>query len=444
VPPTKFKFSPPSTETVTAETFKFAFERALNPTMRSPAASFISDIVGARDFIDGKTKTVSGISVDGDRVTFTLNDVAPDFLSRVAMPFFCAIPTDTPISSKGEATIPMAGPYYVDQYVPGRSIVLKRNPNYTGGRPANLDEMRYTVGVDPRQGLLQIERGQADWAADGLPPAAHARLFEEWGPDSDNAKNGKQRYFVNETLVFRYLALNTTRDLFKDEKLRRAVAHAIDRPALIRQRGAHAGKPTDQYLPPGIPGFKDEQIYSVEGPDLEKAKELAGGRNKGTAVMYTCNESPCPETAQIVQANLKEIGIDVEIKQFDRAVQFAKEGTRGEPFDIAFEGWAADYADPFDFINILLYGEDIGPKNNQNYAYFDEPEWNKRMEEAARLEGDERYEAYGQLDIDLASGPAPLAAWTNDNDRDFFSERIGCQLYHPIYGMDLAALCVEE
>jgi peptide/nickel transport system substrate-binding protein len=232
--------------------------------------------------------------------------------------------------------------------------------------------------------------------------------------------------------------------MFKDEKLRQAVAHAIDRPSLIRQRGAFAGKATDQYLPPGIPGYTDEQIYSVTGPDVEKAQELAGTGQKGTAVMYTCNESPCPETAQIVQANLKEIGIDVEIKQWERAVQFSKEGTRGEPFDIGFEGWQADYADPYDFINILLYGPNIGPRNNQNFSYFDDPTYNKRMADAAKLSGDERLDTYGQLDVDLAKNPAPLAAWANDNDRDFFSERVGCQLYHPIYGMDLGQLCITQ
>ena len=66
----------------------------------------------------------------------TLVDVAPDFVSRIAMPFFCAIPTDTPIDPRGVKSIPSAGPYYVDSWEPSRSLVLKRNPNYAGDRPA--------------------------------------------------------------------------------------------------------------------------------------------------------------------------------------------------------------------------------------------------------------------------------------------------------------------
>ena len=137
--------------------------------------------------------------------------------------------------------------------------------------------------------------------------------------------------------------------------------------------------------------------------------------------MYTCNESPCPQASQIIQANLATIGIDVEIKQFERAVQFSKEGTKGEPFDIADEGWVADYNDPYDFINVLLDGKGIRESNNVNFSYFNDPKYNQRMEEAAGLAGEERFKNYGKLDLDIAKNASPLAAWDNDNERDFFS-----------------------
>ncbi len=437
-----FRFSPPSKELVTAASFKAALVRVLSPKMQSPGASFLSDIAGAEAFRDGKAKSVSGIEVDGDTLTITLVDVAPDFLSRIAMPFFAAIPLSTPLNPAGEKQIPSAGPYYIEEWVPKRQLVLARNPNYGGDRPANADRIVYAVGVNPAQGLLQIKKEQADYAADGIPPAAHGELGPAYGPGSQAAKEGAQQYFVNPTLAFRYLALNTERPLFADAKLRRAVNYALDRALLIRQRGAYAGRPTDQYLPYGLAGFRDERIYPLERADVATAKRLAGGA-KGKAVLYTCNDAPCPETAQIIQANLKEIGIDVEIRQFERAVQFQKQGIRGEPFDIAFDGWQADYADPYDFVNVLLDGSRLQKANNVNFSYFDDPVFIEKMHAAARLSGDERLRAYGELDIELARDAAPLAAWVNDNDRDFFSSRIGCQVYQPIYAMDLAALCIR-
>jgi peptide/nickel transport system substrate-binding protein len=439
-----FKFSPPSNEEVTAETFKYAINRDLNPKMQSPAAQFISDVVGAQAVLDGKAKEASGVTAKGNTLTVELTKKAPDFLSRIAMPFFCAIPLDTPIDSNGVQSIPGAGPYYVASWDPKRQLVLKKNPNYGGDRPQNLDEIVYTVGVSPQASVLEIQKGSADYAADGISPTAHSELGPKFGPGSKAAEDGKQQYFVDPTLSFRYLALNTTRPLFKDVKTRQAVNFAIDRKAILNQRGAYAGEPTDHYLPPGTPGSRGTgTLYPLDKPDVAKAKKLIGS-TKGTAVLYTCNESPCPEQAQIVQANLKTIGINVEVKQFERAVQFSKEGTRGEPFDIAFEGWNADYNDPYDFINVLLYGKSIQKSNNVNFSYFDDPAYDKKMEQAAGLSGSERFDTYGKLDLDIAKNASPLAAWDNDNSREFFSARMGCQLYQPVYGMDITAMCLRK
>ena len=120
-----------------------------------------------------------------------------------------------------------------------------------------------------------------------------------------------------------------------------------------------------------------------------------------------------------------------------------KEGTKGEPFDIAFEGWVADYTDPYDFINVLLDGKAIQDSNNVNFSYFNDPKYNQKMEKAAGLGGEDRFKNYGKLDLEIAKNASPLAAWDNDNERDFFSGRMGCQLYQPVYGMDIAAMCLR-
>ena len=437
-----FRFSPPSTEEVSARTFKFVIERDLDPTMSSPAVSFIRDVVGAEEYKAGKAKEVTGVVARGDTLTITLKQTAPDFLARISMPFFCALPMNTPVEPKGVDTPAAAGPYYIVSRTPNRQIVLERNPNYGGDRPANPDQIVYQVGTKAEQSVLLLRRGEADYIADALPPAVNAELARDFGPESRAAKEGKQQYFINPALVISYLGLNTSRELFKDVNLRKAVNYAVNRPALIRQSGAFGGTPTDQYLPPAVLGFKDQKVYPLEGPDLEKARQLAGDKQR-KAVLYTCNTGSCPGRAQVIQANLKEIGIDVEIRQWDRAIQFAKEGTRGEPFDIADEGWIADYPDPYDFINILLDGRNIQPKNNVNFSYFNDPAYNRKMDAAAQLSGDARAKTYEELDLDIAKNAAPLALYMNDNVRDFFSARVGCQVYQPIYQMDLAALCIR-
>jgi ABC-type oligopeptide transport system substrate-binding subunit len=435
-----FAFSPPSTEEITAETFKKTFERVLDPKMQSPGASFVEDIVGAKDVLDGKATEVSGITVDGDTLVIELERVAPDFLARIAMPFFSAVPVDTPHTAQSKP-IASAGPYYVKSWSPTRQLVVAKNPNYDGDRPAVLDEIQYTVGVNLAAGLLQVEKGEADYAGDGVPAAEYARLGREFGPDSDAAEEGRQQFFYNPGLVINYYALNTSRELFGDPKLRQAVNFAIDRRSILRQLGAYGGEPTDQYLPFAIEGFVDVDVYPFT-PDVDRAKELMGGKT-GTAVLYTCTTPGCQKRSQILQANLKAIGIDVEIKQFQRSIQFQREGVRTEPFDIADEGWIADYPDPYDFINVLLDGNRIQETNNVNFSYFDDPLYNEKMQEAAALTGDERWEAYAKLDEELTRDAAPWAAWAVGTNRDFFSSKVGCVQYQPIYGMNFAVMCLR-
>jgi peptide/nickel transport system substrate-binding protein len=120
VPPNRFRFN--TGEAVTAKTFEFVALRDLNPAMKAiNAAGFLSDVVGAAAYGAGRAKTVSGISVMGNRLTFRLTHAAPDFLSRIAMPFFCALPLTTPIDPRGlQGPVPAAGPYYLKSWTRGR------------------------------------------------------------------------------------------------------------------------------------------------------------------------------------------------------------------------------------------------------------------------------------------------------------------------------------
>ena len=130
-------------------------------------------------------------------------------------------------------------------------------------------------------------------------------------------------------------------------------------------------------------------------------------------------------------------------KLLARAVQLEKEGTRGEPFDIADESWGADYADPYDFINVLLDGRNIQDSNNNNFAYFNDPKFNAQMTQAALMSGPKRYTAYGNLDVNIMQQAVPWAPRSNANNRMLVSKRFGCFTYSAIYTVDLAAACLK-
>jgi peptide/nickel transport system substrate-binding protein len=443
-----FFFSPPSGERVTAAHFKWAIDRALNRQMNSPARPFLSDIEGADAVIAGTTNSTSGVVADGDTLTITLVRPAGDFLARLAMPFSCPLPLTVGIAPSGiNAPVPSAGPYYIADWVRNREVVVKENPNYGGNRPHHFDEIHYGIGQPLETIKLQIDQGTTDWG--DIPPTAHAELDARFGPCAPTAPPTRQRYLCYPAPTVLYLAMNHDRPLFGGNvALKQAVNYAIDRTALAAARGPNGARPTDQILPFELPGFRDVNLYPFS-PDLARARTLAGctGDTPVTCpqrpgVFYCSDRAPAPQQCQIVQANLRAIGLELDIKLFPRAIQFERAGLRGEPFDLTLEGWHAQYLDAFDFLS-LLDGTRLRPANNVNFAYFNDPDFNGRIAAANTTASDAREGAFASLDADVMRDAAPWAPYAVPYDRYYFSDRVGCQVYSPAYAIDLAALCIR-
>jgi YVTN family beta-propeller protein len=431
-----YRFSPPSNRPVDAAAFARAIERVLHPRTRSFAAVTLDDVVGAVAYRTGRAATVAGVTARGDRLTITLKRPSPTLSARMATFPFCAVPVNTPIRPEGVERVPSAGPYYVASHAPGRRLVLRRNPGYPGPRPQRLREIEIAIGATNARALAAVEGGRADYTR-SVAPDAQARLIARYGPASRAAASGRQRYFSGSVPAVQSLIFNPRRPLFARAALRRAVNHAIDRRALAgRPRPPLlAGRPSDQHLPPGFPGFRDAAIYPLGKPNLAEARRLAGGgRRRG--VLYTCNLAECLEHAGIVRANLAAIGIELEVRRFSFSELFRRLESPGEPFDLSLWGWAPDIPDPADPINAQLAFAAIA-------GSIDRGRLAQRMRATSRLEGAERMEAYGALDRDIAARAAPLAPYLSATSTDFFSARMGCQIEHPLYGIDLAALCVR-
>jgi peptide/nickel transport system substrate-binding protein len=422
-----------SGQTLTAANFAAAINRDLNPKMQSPAVPFItgaSGIVGAQAVADGKAATASGVRASGQKLMITLLKPDGSLLPKLAMDFFCPIPTNTPITADGINTFASFGPYYVASRQVGRQIILRQNPNYKGPRPHNIDTFVFTANTNPDQSLLQVKAGQADYDAGTLPPTAHAGLAQQYGIN-------KGRYFVSGGLNIDYVALNTSRPAFAKVAMRKAAQFAVDRPALVRQRGFLAGRRDDQILPPGIAGYKDYKLYPIKGSDYAKAKTLtqqAGGCKNIT--LYTTSTAVGQGLGQVFKYNLGQIGCNVNVKLLQGFQIYIATGTKGEPYDAAIGvGWFADYADPYDFIDILLNGDNIHEANNNNLSYLNVPSLNRQMAQANSLSGDPRYAAYQKLDFTIQKTQAPLVVYENRNTREFVASRVGGYVFTNSHGL---------
>ena len=447
-----FRFS--SNEVVTAATVRDSIERALSSELgpNAPGIRFADVIKGANAYHSGTVAHVAGLRARGDTLTIRLTRPVGDLLHRLALPMFSVVPRRTAVIANGLAKpIPSAGPYYVASYTPGQQLVLRRNPHYTGPRPHALDEFVYAFGHSADQAAGLVKAGQADYTTPGLPPAFPI-LSPAFAPggvlDRTYGAHGltkPQRFFLTPTLSVGRLAMNTSRGIFRDARLRRAVNYALDRSALAAQLGPLLGGPSDQYLPLGMPGSRDAHIYPLTRPNFTRAKTLARGRG-GRAMLLTCNLPGCLARAEIIRRSLAPLGIHVTVNSdFPVGAAVVATSKRGANFDLFPFMSTADLPDPGRFLRSLFDGSLLRATGNTNVSYFDDAGVNARLARADRLSGRARERAFGRIAADLARNQAPIAVFSQPYQAEFVSKRLGCLIEQPAFGgLNLAALCLRD
>jgi peptide/nickel transport system substrate-binding protein len=430
---------------VTAASFVAAFNRDANPVLQSPAATagYLNDIVGANAVTRGKAKRITGVKALGP-YTLQIRTTRPvkDLPGRLTMPFFCPIAVQTPLHAIEN---PLgSGPYYLASRVPNREMVLERNPSYRGSRPAKLDRVEWTIGEGDEACRQAVIQDQLDYCVTRtFGPASDRALAATYGV---NRKNGQ--YFFHPLLQTFYFAFNHDRRAFKSPAqipLKQAINWAIDRRAMVDAVSFLGGKRTDQILPPAL--AKRASIYprgGVTARSLAKARAiLARARFRPSKlVLYAPSERFFPAWAQIFQFDLKRLGIDVEVKYFPFSVVGERAGVRRAPYDVALQGWLADFGDGVSYFGPLLDGDNLTQTGNPNYAYFNRPRFNREIERISRLTGEARRRAWADLDVEMMRHDPPWAPVMNNASREFLSKSVGCYVYRPVIGrLDLAAAC---
>jgi peptide/nickel transport system substrate-binding protein len=426
---------------VLASAFAHAISRLLAPEMNSPGLQFARDIVGAGRVLTGKATAASGVVARGRTLVVRLTRPAPDFPQRTASTFFCAVPPQLPIDPEGAGAFPAAGPYYVSDYRRGERVVIRRNRFYGGSRPHHVEGFDVDLlATSPQEVLQRVDRGDSDWGytLSGIYFDPALGLVAKYGIN-------RSQLFLRRGLTLRMLAFNSSRPLFRDNaNLRRAVNFALNRRALVNTGGSLVSRPSDQYLPSILPGFKDADVYPLEHPDLQRAKALANGNLRGGKATLYVNSSPIPmAVGQLVKQQLGEIGLEVDVRGIPlhsaSAAYFRKLATPGEPWDIAFGLWSPSYIDPFAYINLLLDRRFVGATN---FTRFVSSSYERQMRHAARLpQGSSRNSAYAALDVRLARDQAPLAAVDFLNEPTLVSKRVGCIVLRPV--LDLTTVCLK-
>ena len=254
------------------------------------------------------------------------------------------------------------------------------------------------------------------------------------------------QFFRSLILGTPHLVFNHDRHAFKGSgqiALKKAINYAIDRPELTRAFTYLGGTRTDQLLPPAL--GRDASIYPLSGANRATARKwYARAKYRPTTlVYYAANDRFGIAIKEALEFNLKQIGIELDVKYYDFSTRLEKLGTRGEPFDLSYNNWGVDYADPAAFFEPLL-GGDLRATGNTNLSYYSNQRATARMEAASRLSGTARRNAWADLDADLMRDDPPWAPIAHQAARTFVSPSYGCFVRNPIYGIDLAAACKKK
>lgn len=287
------------------------------------------------------------------------------------------------------------GPYYVDEWVDGQYISLKRNPYFTqanDGQGAYLDNILFRVYTDENAMVLALENGEIDTCADYISSNSQTQLAAD------------SRYLLTtvDGLGYGQLSYSQTNTLLQDVNMRKAISMCIDREALVTV--GMNGEATAMYTPVS-PIYKDFVASNIQQPafDTAGAKSLlesngysdtdgdgilesADGTKASFSLSYKSSIQNVDNVLEIIRSDAAEAGIELKLEPMDASTYSAKV-TNGQTFDIAYNTWGT--IDDVDTTLYTCYG--IGQTlnfmqyNNEEMdnlllAMKTEPDRNKRIE----------------------------------------------------------------
>jgi oligopeptide transport system substrate-binding protein len=345
-----------SGQEVKAADFKYSWERACNPdTGSGTAATYLGDIVGAKDMLAGKTREISGVEVIADyTLQVTIDAPKAYFLDKLAYPTAFVVDRANVESGEGWWREPNGtGPFKLKEWKEGQRLILERSQIYYG-EPAKLEQVifRFLAGAP----MALYETGQIDVTTVSTSYIDQA---------SDETNPFHQELAVTPELSLYYIGFNTAKPPFDDVNVRRAFCLAVNKGRIAKVILRDMISEADGILPPGMPGYND----ALEGLDydVEKAKELIAASQYGdvsnlppiTLTVEGYGNSIPSYLGAIIQEWQQNLGVEISVRQLEP--EDFLYNLKQEKDEMFMLGWVADYPDPHNFLDILFH---TGSENN--------------------------------------------------------------------------------
>ena len=255
------------------------------------------------------------------------------------------------------------GPFKLKEWKKGEAVTLEKNPDYWGEK-AKLDLVTFKMVKEDGARLVAVESGEADVAV-RVPPAEMERL----------KANKDLEINVTPGLRTIYIFFNTTKEPFTDKRVRQAVNYGVDKKAIVEKLFSGAARVSDAPMAPPIFGYSPQKVYER---DVAKAKALLAdaGIAPGTKVtLYhpTGRYVQDALVADAVRAQLKDIGLDVELQtlEWPQYVPFVRAEKDKNTVQFAMLGWSTPTMDADYALYNLFHKAQFPP--GFNGAFYDNP-----------------------------------------------------------------------
>ncbi|MDR2162307.1 MAG: peptide-binding protein, partial [Desulfovibrio sp.] len=262
------------------------------------------------------------------------------------------------------------GPYLLKEWESGSRLILTANPAYFRGRPF-INQIIYRVIPDVTTMFLELKSGEIDLIKDGMTPQQF--LYQTGAP----AFTSRYAVYSEPAYAYTYLGYNLRNEFFSDIRVRRALAHAVNKQDLVKGSLFGLGIPAKGPYRPGDWAYNDSLTDYPHDPEKALALLAEAGwrrgedgilRKKGRPFTFTLltnqGNEPRIKTAILLQSQLRKIGVEVKIRVVEWSA-FLKQFVLPGYFDAVVLGWTTGFdPDVYD----IWHSSRIGGLNFIHYA----------------------------------------------------------------------------
>jgi oligopeptide transport system substrate-binding protein len=393
---------------VTAQDFKYSWERACNPAAGSQtAATYLGDIVGVDEVLAGESEEISGVEVVDDyTLQVTIKEPCSYFLYKLTYVTSFVVDEEN-VAEGGEwwRQPNGTGPFKLWQWDEGSRLVLQRNDYYDPTSSfKGVDFVVYDLWAGVPMNLYEM--GQIDVATVSM--AYIDKVIDEAG-------DFYQELTIVPEMSLMYIGFNCGQPPFDDPDIRRAFSMAIDKDKLVSLVFRDTVIRADGILPLEMPGYNDDLSGIVF--NVDEALALIANSEYGDVANLPKITVTTGGWGGLISSDLEAVvnewrinlGVEVEVRQLEPE-QFLY-SIMEEKDEMFYWGWGADYPHPQNFLEVLFYS---GSENN--IGEYSNAEVDTLLDLAAtELDGELSLEMYQQAEQMLVDDAACIPLWFGES-----------------------------